>query len=58
MKNEIIQSALRNLKIKELNPMQKASLEQAAGRRYTVVTDRIGQDIGLSVAFASYPKTE
>ena len=57
MKNEIIQSALRNLKIKELNPMQEASLEQATGRkrRYTVVTDRIGQDISLSVAFASYP---
>ncbi len=34
-------------------------LEQATGkRRYTVVTDRIGQDVGLSVAFVAYPKTE
>ena len=59
-KNEIIQSALRNLKIEELNPMQEASLEQATGRkeRYTVVTDRIGQDIGLSVTFTPYSKTE
>ena len=27
-------------------------------RRYTVVTDRIGQDIGLSVTFTPYSKTE
>ena len=39
-KNEIIQSALRNLKIEELNPMQEASLEQATGRKAAVLQDR------------------
>ena len=42
MKNEIIQSALRNLKIKELNPMQEASLEQAAGRKDVILLSPTG----------------
>ena len=56
-KNEIIQSALRNLKIEELNPMQEASLEQATGRKDIIVSDRVGQDTGLSIAFITYPET-
>ena len=36
-KNEIIQSALHNLKIEELNPMQEASLEQATGRKDVIL---------------------
>ena len=59
-KNEIIQSALRNLKIEELNPMQEASLEQATGRKDVILLSPTGsgQDIGLSVTFTPYSKTE
>lgn len=57
--NEIIQSALHNLKIEELNPMQEASLEQATGRkrRYLVVADRVGKDTCLFVAFIAHAET-
>ena len=41
-KNEIIQSALRNLKIEELNPMQEASLEQATGRKDVILLSPTG----------------
>lgn len=49
MKNEIIQSALRNLKIKELNPMQEASLEQAAGRKDVILLSPTGS--GKTLAY-------
>ncbi len=56
-KNEIIQSALQNLKIESLNPMQEAALEQGTGRKrcYPVVTDRIGQDFGISFCLCCLP---
>ena len=44
-KNEIIQSALRNLKIEELNPMQEASLEQATGRKDVILLSPTGSDV-------------
>ena len=50
-KNEIIQSALRNLKIEELNPMQEASLEQATGRKDVIL-------LSPTVTFTPYSKTE
>ena len=49
MKNEIIQSALRNLKIKELNPMQEASLEQATGRKDVILLSPTGS--GKTLAY-------
>ncbi len=48
-KNEIIQSALRNLKIEELNPMQKASLEQATGRKDVILLSPTGS--GKTLAY-------
>lgn len=48
-KNEIIQSALRNLKIEELNPMQEASLEQATGRKDVILLSPTGS--GKTLAY-------
>ena len=48
-KNEKIQSALRNLKIEELNPMQKASLEQATGRKDVILLSPTGS--GKTLAY-------
>lgn len=48
-KNEIIRSALRNLKIEELNPMQKASLEQAAGKEDVILLSPTGS--GKTLAY-------
>ena len=48
-KNEIIQSALRHLKIKELNPMQEASLEQATGRKDVILLSPTGS--GKTLAY-------
>lgn len=41
-RNKLIQSALRNLKIEELNPMQKASLEQVAGKKDVILLSPTG----------------
>ena len=48
-KNEIIQSALHNLKIEELNPMQEASLEQATGRKDVILLSPTGS--GKTLAY-------
>lgn len=48
-KNELIQSALKNLKIEELNPMQEASLEQATGRKDVILLSPTGS--GKTLAF-------
>lgn len=48
-KNEIIQSALRNLRIEELNPMQKASLEQATGKNDIILLSPTGS--GKTLAY-------
>lgn len=48
-KNEIIQSALRNLKIEELNPMQEASLEQATGNKDVILLSPTGS--GKTLAY-------
>ena len=47
--NEIIQSALHNLKIEELNPMQEASLEQATGRKDVILLSPTGS--GKTLAY-------
>ena len=41
-KNEIIQSALQNLKIESLNPMQEAALEQGTGRKDVILLSPTG----------------
>jgi len=48
-KNDIIESALRNLKIEELNPMQQASLQQATKREDVVLLSPTGS--GKTLAF-------
>ena len=51
-KNEIIQSALHNLKIEELNPMQEASLEQATGRKDVILLSPTGSGKTLAYLLA------
>lgn len=48
-KNEIIQSALRNLKIEALNPMQEASLEEAVGKKDVILLSPTGS--GKTLAY-------
>lgn len=48
-KNDIIESALRNLKIEELNPMQQASLQQATKKEDIVLLSPTGS--GKTLAF-------
>lgn len=48
-KNELIQSALRNLKIKSLTPMQDAALEQGTGRKDLILLSPTGS--GKTLAF-------
>ena len=48
-KNEIIQSALQNLKIEALNPMQEASLEEATGRKDVILLSPTGS--GKTLAY-------
>lgn len=48
-KNELIQSALRNLKIETLNPMQEASLAQAAEGKDLILLSPTGS--GKTLAF-------
>lgn len=48
-KNEIIQSALRHLKIEELNPMQEASLEEATSRKDVIILSPTGS--GKTLAY-------
>ena len=40
--NEIIESALRNLNIEVLNPMQEASLEQATSKKDVILLSPTG----------------
>ena len=47
--NEIIESALRNLNIKALNPMQEASLEQAMGKKDVILLSPTGS--GKTLAY-------
>ena len=48
-KNEIIQSALQNLKIESLNPMQEAALEQGTGRKDVILLSPTGS--GKTLAY-------
>lgn len=48
-KNELIQSALRNLKIESLTPMQDAALEQGTGRKDLILLSPTGS--GKTLAF-------
>lgn len=48
-KNEIIESALRNLNIETLNPMQEASLEQAVGKKDVILLSPTGS--GKTLAY-------
>lgn len=48
-KNEIIQAALRNLKIEELNPMQEAAIEQGTGRKDVILLSPTGS--GKTLAY-------
>lgn len=48
-KNEIIQSALRNLKIESLNPMQEASLREATGEKDVILLSPTGS--GKTLAY-------
>ena len=48
-KNEIIQSALQNLKIESLNPMQEAALEQGTGRKDVILLSQTGS--GKTLAY-------
>lgn len=47
--NQIIQSALLNLKIEALNPMQEASLEQATGKKDVILLSPTGS--GKTLAY-------
>ena len=47
--NEIIESALRNLNIEALNPMQEASLEQAMGKKDVILLSPTGS--GKTLAY-------
>ncbi|WP_333616292.1 DEAD/DEAH box helicase [Bacteroides pyogenes] len=48
-KNELIQSALRNLRIESLTPMQDAALEQGTGRKDLILLSPTGS--GKTLAF-------
>ena len=48
-KNEIIQSALQNLKIESLNPMQEAALEQGTGKKDVILLSPTGS--GKTLAY-------
>ncbi len=48
-KNEIIQSALRNLKIESLNPMQEAALEQGLSKKDVILLSPTGS--GKTLAY-------
>lgn len=48
-KNELIQSALRNLKIESLTPMQEAALEQGTGKNDLILLSPTGS--GKTLAF-------
>lgn len=48
-KNEIIQSALQNLKIEELNLMQEAALEEAVGKKDVILLSPTGS--GKTLAY-------
>lgn len=48
-KNELIQLALQNLKIEELNPMQEASLEEAIGKKDVILLSPTGS--GKTLAY-------
>ena len=47
--NEIIESALRNLNIEALNPMQETSLEQAMGKKDVILLSPTGS--GKTLAY-------